>query len=274
MCFRNAIRRRALRRVSNRIFDVKADMSFSVNTSGALRQRISRASAVKPLFVILVLGGGLTVVAASPLRHYVTRVTEIQKQFSMLGCWGPPLYIFGAAVLIGIGFPRVALLPLAGLIFGFWMGLAWTQLATVLGYYALFMFARWGGREFVARHFPRIEKMRRVFHEHAIPTIVLLRQLPISGFVVNLLLGLSPITHWDFLIGTALGTLPEAIPLAWIGSAAGHLSRRQSVAWVAATFAFVLVIWLFFLFFVRRTRAFNSVALEFGEVESADSEGE
>lgn len=244
-------------------------MSFSAHAPNSPNQRVLRVTLWKPLFVIAVLGGGLIVAAVSPLRQYLTHVSEIQSRILAIGFWGAPLYVFGAAVLIALGFPRVALLPLSGLIFGFWMGLLWTQLATVLGYYALFVFVRWGGKEFVARHFPRIQKMHRVFHEHAIPTIVLLRQLPISGFVINLLLGLSPITHGDFLVGTALGTLPEAIPLAWLGSAAGHLSRSQSTVWVAATFAFVLLVWLFFALFVRRTRAFKSVAFEFSEIESS-----
>jgi uncharacterized membrane protein YdjX (TVP38/TMEM64 family) len=229
---------------------------------------------LKPLLVVGVLGAGLAVLALSPLREYLSHVEAVRAEVEKWGAWGAAVYVLGAAFLMAFGFPRLVCLPVGGLVFGFWRGLLWTQLATLLGYYATFMFVRWGGRELVEEHFARLRKVHRVFHQHAVPTIVLLRQLPISGVFINVLLGISPITHSDFVIGTLLGTLPEAIPMALLGSSAAHLSRSESVAWVAGALAFVVVVWLFFSWVVRRSPAFAEIQKEYAAEDPVPMNGD
>lgn len=229
---------------------------------------------LKPLVVVLVLGGGLWGLALSPLREYLSHVDRIRAAIEAWGAWAAFGYVLAATVLIAFGFPRLVCLPVAGLAFGFWWGLLLTQLATMAGYYVTFVFVRWGGREFVEKHFARLQKVHRVFHQHAVFTIILLRQLPISGLFINLLLGLSPITHMDFVLGTLLGTLPEAIPMAFLGSSAAHLSRAESAAWVAGALAFVVIIWLSFTWIVRRSAAFEQVQKEYAEESPASKNGD
>lgn len=228
----------------------------------------------KPLIVILVLGGGLLAVSMSPLRAYLMHAENVRAAMERLGGWATAVYVAGASVLIAFGFPRYVCLPIAGLAFGFWKGLLWTQMATVLGYYATFIFVRWGGRGFIEKHFPRLQKMHRVFHEHAVPTIILIRLAPVSGIVVNLLLGLSPITHGDFFWGTLLGTLPEAVLMTYVGSSAAHLLRAESVAWVAGGLFFLILVWLVFSWLVRRSRAFDAVEKEYVEESGTGNSGE
>ena len=60
--------------------------------------------------------------------------------------------------------------------------------------------------------------------------------------LINLCLGLSYVTQRDFLIGTALGLLPEAIPATLIG--AGLTSRRGSPTDLALAAAAFGVIWI------------------------------
>lgn len=217
----------------------------------------------KPLIVMLVLGGGLLALAKSPLRSYLAHADQMRATMEALGSWAAVAYIAVASVLMAFGFPRYVCLPIAGLAFGFWWGLLWTQVATLFGYYGTFAFVRWGGKSFVERYVPRLRKMHRVFHEHAVPTIVLMRLAPVSGVLINLLLGLSPITHGDFLWGTLLGTLPEAIVMTYVGSSAAHLSRSESVAWVAGGLIFVVLVWIVFSWVVRRSRSFHEVEKEY-----------
>ena len=58
------------------------------------------------------------------------------------------------------------------------------------------------------------------------------RQLPISGLITNLLLGLAPIRHLDFLVGTAIGLLPEAIPFTLVASGAVKLGGGEHIGYV------------------------------------------
>ncbi len=228
---------------------------------------------LKPLLVIVILGAGLLAVALSPLRSYLTHVENVRAVIEGWGRLAAVYYVAASAVLIAFGFPRFICLPIAGLAFGFWRGLLWTQIATAIGYHATFVFVRWGGREFVEKRFPRLRRMHRVLHQHAVPTIILMRLLPINGVVINFLLGLSPVTHLDFLVGTLVGTLPEALPMTLLGSSAAHLSRAESAAWVAGALAVVIVIWLVFSWLIRRSRAFDQVEKEYVEEDSPENNG-
>ena len=229
---------------------------------------------IKPLLVLCVLSLGLIIVARSPLKSYLAHVELVRDQIEALGQWGPPVFIACVAGLITLGVPRILFFPIGGLAFGFLWGLIWTQIATMIGYYAIFLFVRWGGRDFVVRHFPRVSRMHRVFHKHAIPTIILIRQLPISGLPINLLLGLSPISHLDFLVGTVIGILPEAIPMAAIGSSAIHLTAGQGLAWVAGLLAVVIVLWLVFSLALRSSRMFAQVESEYEEEAAGEPKEE
>lgn len=48
--------------------------------------------------------------------------------------------------------------------------------------------------------------------------MLLSRQLPLSSFFINILLGLTAVRTRDFMIGSLIGFLPEAIPAALIGA--------------------------------------------------------
>ena len=222
---------------------------------------------LKPLLVICVLVAGLLVVALSPLKSYLRQVEVMQQHIEALGVWGPLIYMACVFLLISVGVPRLLFCVIGGLAFGFVWGMIWTQIPTLLGYYVVFLFVRWGGRDFVVRHWPRLERMHKVFHKRAVPTIIVIRQLPISGVFINLLLGLSPISHLDFLVGTALGLLPEAIPMTAIGSSALELTAGQGLAYVAGLLVFLIVLWVVFTLVVRSSRMFARVRKDFVEEE-------
>ena len=214
---------------------------------------------VKPLIVFGVLLLGVLIVYLSPLKHYLQHIRDIKEQLRSFGLAGPLIYMAGVLVLISLGFPRLLFCPIGGIAFGFFQGLVWTQIPTLVGYYAIFLFVRWGGRDFVIRHWPRVSHMHAVFTRNTIPTILVIRQLPISGLIINLFLGLSPIRHRDFLIATAIGLLPEAIPFTLVGSSAGKYSVAQSAACMVAAIVVLLVVWLSFWLIARKSKLFDRV---------------
>jgi uncharacterized membrane protein YdjX (TVP38/TMEM64 family) len=221
---------------------------------------------LKPLLVILVFAVGLTVVYFSPLKSYLRHLDEVRDRLDRMGPAAPLIFVAGVWLLICMGVPRLIFCPLGGMAFGFWRGLLWVEIGTLMGYYVVFLFVRWGGREFVLRRWPKVGRMRHIFHRRAIPTILVMRQLPISGLLINMLLGLSPIRHADFVLGTALGLLPEAIPLTLVGSSATHLSRGAGLLYVLAGLGFVLLIWIGFGLFVRFSKRFS----ELGDREASE----
>jgi uncharacterized membrane protein YdjX (TVP38/TMEM64 family) len=222
---------------------------------------------VKPLIVFAVLSVGLLLIYLSPLRAHLQDVRAVKAQLRALGGWGPVLYMAVVYVLVALGVPRLLFCPLGGMAFGFCEGLLWTQIPTLLGYYTTFLFVRWGGRDFTLRHWRQLDHLRSRLTGPAIPTVILVRQLPISGLITNLFLGLAPIRHRDFLIGTLVGILPEAIPFTLVASGAVKLGGGESFGYIGGATILLVVVWLGLWYLARRSAIFASLRGELREIE-------
>jgi len=165
-----------------------------------LKSRIA-GFAWKPLIMLAVVAAAFALVYFTPARRYFGNIQSVKGWLLSLGWVGPVAWMGIVFVLVAAGIPRLLFCPIGGLAFGFWHGLLWTQVATLAGYYTLFLFVRWGGQDFVLRHWPRVGRLKKHFHGHSAALLVFaVRQLPISGLIINFLLGLSPIRHGHFLL--------------------------------------------------------------------------
>jgi uncharacterized membrane protein YdjX (TVP38/TMEM64 family) len=204
----------------------------------------SLASSIqKALVVSLILAGLLALAYFSPFRHYLEKAPEISKQINNMGIWAPIVFVAAVIVLVCIGVPRLILCPIGGMAFGFVWGLIWTQLGTILAYYMIFLFVRWGGREFALQRVPRLGRFSKILKRGGIPAVVLARQIPLYGMLINMLLGLSHISHLDFLLGTAIGILPEAVPFTFIGSSVTESSPMLRVEYIALAVVVLAILW-------------------------------
>jgi uncharacterized membrane protein YdjX (TVP38/TMEM64 family) len=158
----------------------------------------------------------------------------------MAGWAAPAVFVAGTAALVAVGFPRLALCLLSGLAFSFGWGFLWAQIGTVIGSYSTFLFVRWGGREFALRKWRWLAKGSLVVSANGILWVVLARQVPINGFCTTSLLGLTHVKHRDFLIGTAIGIIPEAIPATLIGASATGSSTRAIYYIIAGILWFIV----------------------------------
>lgn len=219
-------------------------------------------SVFKAAVLLAALVGALALVYFSPLRESLTHVREISERIRQAGVWGPVVFTLGAATLVAAGIPRLLLCPIAGMALGFWAGLLWCQVGTLLGYYLVFLFVRWGGRGFVLRHWPGLTRWGGLAQRQGAPAVILARLLPIHGMGVTLLLGLSSVRHRHFLAGTFIGSLPEAIPCTLIGSGFGGLtaggalqtSFARSAGVITLAVLILAVIWIGLGLFARRSR--------------------
>ncbi len=197
----------------------------------------------KPLIMLVLVAAAFAIVYFTPTHRYFSNVQGVKYWLLSLGWVGPAVWMGIVFALVSAGMPRLLFCPVGGLAFGFWHGLLWTQLATLAGYYALFLFVRWGGQDFILRHWPRVKRLKEHFHGHSAALLVFaVRQLPISGLVINFLLGLSPIRHRHFLLGTAFGILPEAIPFTLVASGVFKLTGQNTPLYIAAAIAFLLLV--------------------------------
>jgi len=207
------------------------------------------------LIILAVVGAAFVLVYSTPARTYLRNIQSVKYWLMSLGWVGPAAWMGIVFLLVAMGMPRLLFCPIGGLAFGFWQGLLWTQVATLAGSYALFLFVRWGGRDFVLRHWPRVGRLKEHFDGHSAAILVFaVRQLPISGLVIDFLLGMSPIRHRHFLIGTAFGILPEAIPLTLVASGVVGLTGRNTPLEVALAMGVLLLLSFTMWYFSRHSK--------------------
>jgi len=217
---------------------------------------------------------GLILIFFSPLRDYLSHYREITARLGQMGGTAPLFFICGVAVLVFLGVPRLLLCPIGGMAFGFLPGLLWTQIGTLLGFYAAFLFIRWGGRDLVIRYIPKLDRLARRFDRSGLPAVILIRQLPVNGFFTNLLLGLMPISHVNFLLGTTIGILPEAIPCTLIGSGAAQMSFGRGASFMTIAMVLLLVFWIVCGIFVKMARNKHMIPDIFHNAEQENTSDE
>jgi len=190
--------------------------STRLSGSGPTRRRTRRVLALGTL--VLLLGLGVYLLYLLPYQDMPGWVEMIGDRVAALGWYGPLVFALITALLTGIGVPRLLMTGVAAALFGFTWGLISSQLGALAGAYATFALARWSGRESGLERWSRLQRFTGLLSEQGIIPVLLIRQLPLSSFFINLILGLTAVRTRDFFIGSLIGFLPEAIPAALIGA--------------------------------------------------------
>lgn len=168
----------------------------------------------------------------TPLKTWLAEGELIKQELAEFGYGAPLVFIMGTAALTAIGVPRLVLCSLGGLAFGFEAGLLWSQIATVLGSYATFAFVRRRGRDYALNRFPRLRRFSQRLESKGVMAVVLVRQLPMNGFYNNVFLGLTPVSHRDFLIGSLIGFLPLGLTACLIGAGLIQPDFSKSIQYI------------------------------------------
>lgn len=187
----------------------------------------------------------------SPLRDWLGQTDEVRRMLAITGDAAPFLFTVGTAILVALGMPRLLLCLLAGSLFGWVFAIVLTQIGSVLGAYLTFLFFRQFGSRFKARDNPRLRVWSEPLLKRGLVSVLLIRQLPINGLTNDFFLGLSPVSHANFLLGTFIGFLPQGLAACLMG--AGMLQtdlHNVSYYVLAALIVYVLAQWL-------RTRMMN-----------------
>jgi uncharacterized membrane protein YdjX (TVP38/TMEM64 family) len=193
------------------------------------------------LGVLVVLAVGLLALWL-PFKEWLPSGATLKTQLDAFGLGAPLVFVVGTALLMACGAPRLVLGSIAGMIFGAAWGLVWSLAGTLLGAYGTFLAVRAFGRDPIRRRYPQLDRYSGRLHKQGFLAVLLIRQLPMNGFYNNLLLGLSPVRHRDFLLGSVLGYLPVGMAAVSIGAGAvqADLARLVQFA-VAGGAAFLLL---------------------------------
>lgn len=155
---------------------------------------------------------GAVVVAATVIVLLVPLpdIDRLRGFVEQAGPWGPVAFVLGYAALTLAPVPKSVLSIAAGVLFGFWTGLALVYVAALLGAAAGFWLGRALGRDAVERLTrARVERVDAVLSSRGFIAVVGLRLVPVLPFtVINYSAGLTSVRWWPYFLGTMVGILP------------------------------------------------------------------
>lgn len=170
------------------------------------------------------------------------------------GALGWLTFLAVAALFTAAGLPRQIIAFLAGYAYGFIAGTAIATLGTALGAAITFSYARFLGRSLVKRRLgTRISKIDAFLHENPFSMTLIIRLMPVgSNILTNLVAGVSSVRSAPYLLGSALGFIPQTAIFALLGS-----GFKVDFAWRVATSAilFLLSTWLGWRLYRTKRRA-------------------
>lgn len=171
---------------------------------------MSRATRKFVIFLLVVVAI-LLALHLTPAGEALRDLQALKSRIQQSGRWAPALYLVLGSVLTAIGCPRTLICAAGGMVFGFWKGLLLSTVGSVIGSYVTFLFARWSGREWVEHRLHHMQKLQFVRDNQNLVSVILIRQLPVANILGNLLLSLTRVTHFNFLVGSTIGFLPAGI---------------------------------------------------------------
>lgn len=201
------------------------------------------------IFALIVLAA-VIVLHFSPLKSWIEDLQSLKQQLAGYGWKAYAAFGLGSIAVIALGVPRLLLCGTAGILFGFVIGASISLVSAVIGSYGAFLLARWGVGTWAERRLAGASpNLRRMLADPTIANIFIVRQLPVPGLLSNAMLGMLPIRHRTFLIGTALGLLPSTLIVALAGSSLGKESLARAIGQVTLSMAglaalSMLVMWL------------------------------
>ena len=209
----------------------------------------------KAMLLAVFLVAALAMIRFSPLGSYlkISNISTLQQRLAEFNHWAPVVFLLAGAALISLGVPRSLVSILGGVVFGLWLGIVLALAAALLGSVAIFSLTRVLGRPLFKQKIGAYQKIIAQYSKsNGFLLVILLRQLPLTCILVNVLIGLAPITTGVFLLGSIVGLLPETVIFALYGSSlqTGFVLRIS-----VASFLLVLLVLLVRIYYQRSALA-------------------
>ncbi|MBU1229109.1 MAG: VTT domain-containing protein [Proteobacteria bacterium] len=209
---------------------------------------MANPSEFKPLLkglTMLALFGGLIFLARSlGLEGHLTDRQWLLGQVQGHGAAGVLFFLGVTALSTALGVPRQLTALLGGYAFGWFWGTLLATLGTALGCATDFTVARYLGRDFVlARFARRAAKLDAFLRTGPFRTSLAIRLLPVGhNLLTSVAAGVTSIPALPFILGSAVGYMPQNLVFAIFGGGVGAesgpgrmLSIGVSVALLAAS---------------------------------------
>jgi len=243
-------------RSSDAILDADLDLTERPDGSDASKPQ-ERLALWRPIALALLALGCVALFSFTPLgeRFSLSHAQELVEEIRSQGAAAPIVFTGVGALAVAVGVPRTVPCCVGGALFGFWGGSALSVLSSLLGSAATFLLGRQLGRGFVESRvrsrFRRLDALFRFVKTHGVSACAFLRLVPVGHcFSLNLILSVSPLSFGAFLVGSAIGFLPQSMACAWMGTAVHGESGLRIATGIALLTALSIAGW----WWMRRLR--------------------
>ncbi|MBK8037099.1 MAG: VTT domain-containing protein [Verrucomicrobiaceae bacterium] len=225
--------------------------------SNEVEQETSRALGKETrqvLTAVLIVAAFMALAHFTPMKAWITNVQSWKGFVREFGWLAHAVFMLVTAGAVMMGVPRLAFCSAAGLIFGFGEGLLLSLVGSTLGSYGAFILSRHGFRRAAEARAEKWPWLKKMLKKPSVMRVFWARQLMVPGIVLNVLIGMTPVRHSRFLLGTALGYLPLNIAFSLVGSGLGKENITTTMTQLLAAMAVINVAaWLVFRY-MRSTR--------------------
>lgn len=186
---------------------------------------------LKGLALLAILGGLIGFARALGLEGHLADRQWMLEHVQGQGIQGYLFFVGVTALATGMGLPRQIPAFLGGFVFGGIAGALLATLGATLGCALDFTLARTLGREFImARFGKRVAKLDAFLKTGPFRTSLALRLSPVGhNLLTTVAAGVSSIPVTPFLLGSALGYLPQHLVFALFGAGIGSESTMGRV---------------------------------------------
>lgn len=136
------------------------------------------------------------------------------------GFWGPLIYILLYAVRPLIVFPSTILTLAGGFVFGPFLGVIYTIIASNISSTIAYFVGRFFGEGLLKDDGSNglIQRYARRMRENSFETVMVMRFIFLPYDAVSYLAGFLRIKYWSFILATALGSIPGTVAFIGFGA--------------------------------------------------------
>lgn len=236
-----------------------SDQQDDLLIANEVEQETSRALGKEThqvLTAVLIVAAFMALAHFTPMKAWITNVQSWKGFVREFGWMAHAVFMLVTAGAVMMGVPRLAFCSAAGLIFGFGEGLLLSLVGSTLGSYGAFILSRHGFRRAAESRAEKWPWLKKMLKKPSVMRVFWARQLMVPGIVLNVLIGMTPVRHSRFLLGTALGYLPLNIAFSLVGSGLGKESITTTMTQLLAAMAVInLAAWLVFRFIKKQRLA-------------------
>lgn len=190
---------------------------------------------LRRLLPVAILLGGLAVFLLLGLERYFSydllcrHQATLTKWVTKHALISAAIFVLAYALVVAFSLPVAMLVtPVAGYLFGTWLGAGLSVIGATMGSIAVFLAARTAFRDlFRARAGAALARLEAGFRRDDFSYLLFLRLVPIFPFwLINIVPGLLGMRLDRYVLATMIGIVPAAIVYASVGAGLGMVIER------------------------------------------------